>query len=185
MPPDNSPYTSARPAPNPSLLQVCVPPPLLLPALRRGCFCCCGHRWRHPCWGCCLARCCVARGAAPASPIRPLTDSSLRCHVPCLQLQEEWGGMYAEVIAQHAQQQEALAQHKAAAAAAKQHAAAVAAAQQAAGAAVPCSSMLTAAMHGLPAHLQHAGQPRMMSLGLMQQLMSMQAQQQHMMSLQQ
>jgi hypothetical protein len=29
LPPDNSPYTNARPAPNPNLLQVCMPPWLL------------------------------------------------------------------------------------------------------------------------------------------------------------
>jgi hypothetical protein len=103
-------------------------------------------------------------------------------------LHAEWAGQYADVIAQHAQQQDALAQRKTAATAAKQLAAAAAAqmaAAAAAVAAVPGGSMLTAALHGLPAHLQHASQPGMMPLGLMQQLMSMQAQQQHIMGSQQ
>ena len=175
LPPDNSPYTSARPAPNPSLLQVRMPPRLLPPLL--------------------LPLALLPRLAELHQQFaQPATycTRSLAWRVPWLQLQGGWVGQYADVIARHAQQQDALAQRKVAAAAAKRLAAAAAAQQAAAAsaaaaaaAAAPGGSMLTAALHGLPAHLQHAGQPGMMPLGLMQQLMSMQAQQQHIMGAQQ
>ena len=107
-----------------------------------------------------------------------------------LQLKDEWEEQHAAVIQDHQQQQAALAEHKAAAAAAAKERALAAAKQAAAAEAVavmpstgPAGSVPTAVLHAfplpfqqeLPAPLQAAGQPGVLPVNFMQQLMSMRA----------
>ena len=108
-----------------------------------------------------------------------------------MQLKDVWEEQHAAVIQDHQQQQAALAEHKSAAAAAAAKERALAAAKQAAAADAvavmpstgPAGSVPTAVLHAfpppfqqeLPAPLQAAGQPGVLPVDFMQQLMSMRA----------